>query len=753
MKFRHILRFAAKSDRRKTPEMHGHQCRRSLRERKVKLGTSNRFAMTCTVCIANAFRHIDEANSDIGLSVTREGSKPNKFQSMACLLVLLWALPGTSSQAQETAPLKSGVILENFDPKTPADENFYLHVNNAWLERTEIPADKARYGAFIMLDENVKDQVRAIIEELGSGSSKATGPAQQVGDFYKSYIDEEARNRLGWQPIKKWLKQIEAADSKQALAKLLGDFEKQGIASWLGIYIDQDAKRSDRYAVHLAQTGISLPDRDYYLLDDQRYVDARGALKKYASALFLRAGKTEPDLLAEKLIEFETALAKVQWTQVEQRDPLKTYNKVAINDFASNHSSLHWLEFAATAGLPIEGEMIVGQPSFFEGLDRWFKESDLDSLKSYASFRVMDAFAGVLDVETERLSFDFHETALSGVTEQQPLWKRGVEACSKLLGMPVGQLYVAKHFSPAAKERMQRMVETLKQAFADRLQKLEWMSDGTKKRALEKLASFSQKIGYPDRWKDYSSVVIQPDSIVENLVAIRRFEHGYALNKLGKPIDRGEWLMPPQMVNAYYNPQMNEIVFPAAILQPPFFNLEADDAVNYGGIGAVIGHEISHGFDDQGSKYDGQGNLRDWWTNEDRTEFERRSQQLVKQYSAYKPFDDMNVNGELTLGENIGDLGGLNAALSAYRLSLGGKTPPVIDGYSGEQRFFIGWAQVWLFKFREAELRRRLLTDPHSPAQYRTNGIVSNLDAFYEAFSIKPNSKMWIEPAARVKLW
>jgi endothelin-converting enzyme/putative endopeptidase len=319
--------------------------------------------------------------------------------------------------------------------------------------------------------------------------------------------------------------------------------------------------------------------------------------------------------------------------------------------------------------------------------------------------------------------------------------------------MPVGQLYVARHFSPEAKQRMQAMVENLKQAFAIRLQALEWMSPGTKQRAMEKLALFSHKIGYPDRWKDYSSVVIQPGSIVDNLIAIHRFEHQYAIQKLGKPIDRSEWLMPPQMVNAYFNPQMNEIVFPAAILQPPFFNLEAEDAVNYGGIGAVIGHEISHGFDDQGSKYDGHGNLQNWWTAEDRQEFERRSQQLVKQYAAYRPFADMQVNGELTLGENIGDLGGLNAAYTAYHLALQGKEAPVLDGFTGDQRFFIGWAQVWLLKYREAELRKRLLTDPHSPAKYRTNGIVSNIDAFYQAFPIPTGSPMWLDNQARVRIW
>jgi endothelin-converting enzyme/putative endopeptidase len=452
-------------------------------------------------------------------------------------------------------------------------------------------------------------------------------------------------------------------------------------------------------------------------------------------------------------LAFQTSIAKAQWSQVELRDPIKTYNKVEIKKFANSHPNLAWSSYARSNGLPNEGELIIGQPSFFAGIDHLVTTTDMETLKAYTRFQIVDTFAGVLDESLEKRHFDFHQTALSGVTEQEPLWKRGIKACTNLLGMPVGQLYVARHFSEESKRRMQSMVEVLKEAFAMRIKALEWMSPGTKQQALEKLALFNHKIGYPDTWKDYSKVSIKPTSIIDNLVAIHQFEHEYALGKLGKPIDRSEWLMPPQMVNAYFNPQMNEIVFPAAILQPPFFNMEADDAVNFGGIGAVIGHEISHGFDDQGSQYDGRGNLRNWWTLQDREEFESRAEQLVSQYSKYKPFDDMNVNGKLTLGENIGDLGGLNAAYSAYQLSLKGQPAPFLDGFTGDQRFFIGWAQVWQFKYRETELRRRLLTDPHSPAQYRANGIVSNLDAFYRAFDIKPDSAMWIAPEKRVRIW
>ncbi len=650
-------------------------------------------------------------------------------------------------------PLQSGVIRDNFDASIAPDQDFYRHVNNAWLAKTEIPADKARYGAFIMLDENVKAQVKEIIESVGKESASATGPAQQVGDLYRSYVNVEARNAAGWGPIEAWLKRTAEVKSKEAWSSLQSELDMAGVPGMLGVYVDQDAKKSDQYAVHLVQTGITLPDRDYYLQNEGRYDEARKALVKYIEEMLVSAKYDKAVELSEKVVAFEKEIAKVQWTQVEQRDPVKTYNKMPVEAFALEHPNLAWKTHAEVAGLPVTGEIIVGQPSFFKGIDKLVGETNLETLKAYTAFHLIDSFAAVLDAETERKHFHFHSTALSGVTEQQPLWKRGVDTCSGLLGMPVGQLYIAKHFSPEAKQRMQVMVEKLKEAFANRIKKLEWMGPGTKAQALEKLSLFSHKIGYPDKWKDYSSVVIRPTSIVDNLIAIRKFEHQYSIAKLGKPIDRTEWGMPPQMVNAYYNPQMNEIVFPAAILQPPFFNLEAEDAVNYGGIGAVIGHEISHGFDDQGSQYDGRGNLRKWWTLEDREEFERRAQQLVKQYSAYKPFEDMSVNGELTLGENIGDLGGLNAAYSAYQLSLNGKPAPVLDGYTGDQRFFIGWAQVWLFKYREPELRKRLLTDPHSPAQYRANGIVSNLDAFYEAFSIKPDSPMWLAPEKRVRIW
>jgi predicted metalloendopeptidase len=466
-----------------------------------------------------------------------------------------------------------------------------------------------------------------------------------------------------------------------------------------------------------------------------------------------RIGWDNPEAMAKKILELETDFAKVQWDKVSLRDPIKRYNKTPIANLSGNNPGLHWKTYAKAVGLPEIQDIIVGQPSFFEKAQSILAGSDVEVLKAYLAFQTIDTFAPVMNEELEKLHFGFHKTVLSGVEQQEPLWRRGVDACNSLLGMPVGKLYVEKHFSPQAKERMNELVGNLLKAFEKRIDSLEWMGNGTKAQAREKLKLFTPKIGYPDKWKDYSSVVIDPTDVVRNIAAISKFEHFYALNKLGKPIDKTEWFMPPQTVNAYYNPSMNEIVFPAAILQPPFFNLQAEDAINYGAIGAVIGHEISHGFDDSGSKYDGRGNLRNWWTPNDEQEFVKRSAQLVSQYDAYQPLPGVNLNGKFTLGENIGDLGGLSVAYTAYKLSLDGKKSPVIDGYTGEQRFFIGWGQVWRRKYREAEMRKRVKTDPHSPSQYRCNGIVSNLDGFYEAFDVQPGAPMYLAPDKRVRIW
>lgn len=652
----------------------------------------------------------------------------------------------------QEARLVSGIQLENFDKSISPADDFYLHVNGKWLKDTPIPSDQSNFGAFTILDFETKEAIKKIIED----ASKEASPspiAKQVGDFYRSYTNLEQRNRAGLKPIENLIDQVRKTTSKEQLLELAGAFARRGISSFYSFYIEPDARRSDQYAVYVNQAGITLPDRDYYLLTDESKQKVREEFVRFIENMLTEIKWPEPSSHAQNILDLETAIAKVQWAQVELRDPIKTYNKMPASEFSTKYRNLNWEGFASATGLPTGIDLIAGQPSFFEGASDVIQKTDLDTLKAYLAFQTVDAYAPLLSENIEKKHFAFHKTVLSGVTEQEPLWRRAVNACNSLLGMPVGQLYVAKYFSPKAKIRMNELVKNLLVAFEKRIDGLQWMGEGTKAQAKEKLSQFTPKIGYPDVWKDYSSVVIVPDDIIANLGRIAEFENLYQINKLGKPINRDEWMMPPQIVNAYYNPTMNEIVFPAAILQPPFFNLEADDAVNYGGIGAVIGHEISHGFDDSGSKFDGKGNLRNWWSEKDRSEFELRSAQLVAQYDKYSPLPNANVNGKFTLGENIGDLGGMAVAYTAYRLSLGGKSPAVIDGFTGDQRFYIGWAQVWKRKYRDQEMLRRLMTDPHSPSQYRCNGIVSNLDSFYEAFSVTPNSKMFIAPENRVRIW
>jgi endothelin-converting enzyme/putative endopeptidase len=648
----------------------------------------------------------------------------------------------------------SGIDKSGFDPKVKPEEDFFLSVNGKWLADTKIPDDRADYGSFSILDDRTQEQIKAIIEAAASKENASSdGPAKQVGALYQSFTNTELRNQLGVKPIADIIDQINKLESKDGLGNLLGRFGRIGVEHVISYGVEPDARDSENYIVYLGQSGITLPDRDYYLLDEPRYKEVRAEFVKYVSTLLSAVGYADPQGAANRILEMETAIAKAQWTNVENRDPIKTYNKMTAEELSEKLSGLPWKDLVAEAGFDQQKVFVVQQPSFIEAVNKMVAEVELNTWKEYLLFHAIDSSAGLLSEEIEKIHFGFHETVISGVAEQLPLWKRGVELCNGLLGMVVGKLYVEKHFSPKAKERMQQLVDNLTRAFGERIDGLEWMGKATKVAAHDKLKQFTTKIGYPDKWKDYSSVEIKADDLVGNVRRVVEFEYNYALKKLGGPVDRSEWFMTPQTINAYYNPLGNEIVFPAAILQPPFFNLEADDAVNYGSIGAVIGHEISHGFDDMGRRFDGKGNLRNWWSQEDIAEFEKRSTQLIKQYSAYKPFADMNINGELTLGENIGDLGGLSVAYTGYKLSLGGKEAPVIDALTGDQRFFYGWSQIWRRKYREQELKRRLLVDPHSPSRYRVIGIVSNMDAFYEAFDIKPGSAMYIAPENRVRIW
>ncbi len=648
----------------------------------------------------------------------------------------------------------SGIELQHISKTISPGKDFYEYVNEGWLKSTEIPADRSNYGSFSVLEDETKAAIRTLIEAAAADTTAVPGSdAQKVGDFYRSLTNLELREKLGTAPVQGMLDEIAAVKSLEELSKVAGRLQRKGVVGVMAGYISPDARKSDQYTVYLSQAGITLPDRDYYLSEEARFAEIRKGLQTYMQDMLTAFKHPDAAAAAEQLVALEKKLAKVQWARVENRDPVKTYNKVNQEDLAGQLSNFAIKSYLEVLGLGKQYEFIVRQPSYMEGVNKLLADVPLNTWKDYYAFRVIDAYSVDLTQALEQRHFEFHETLLSGVEEQKPLWKKGVEACDQVLGEIVGKLYVDKHFPPRAKVRMKELVENLKGAFAQRIDGLEWMSPVTKKQAHEKLSKFTTKIGYPDVWKDYSKLVIKPDDLVGNYIRAAEVEFQREVDRLGGPIDRNEWGMTPQTINAYYNPVMNEIVFPAAILQPPFFNLDADDAVNYGGIGGVIGHEISHGFDDKGSEYDGDGNLRKWWSVEDRNEFERRAKQLTDQYNAYKPFADMNVNGELTLGENIGDLGGMAGAYAAYRLSLGGKEAPVIDGLTGDQRFFLGWAQIWRRLYREPELRKRLMTDPHSPSQYRANGIVSNMDAFYKAFEIKPDEPMYMAPEKRVRIW
>ncbi|MEM0924761.1 MAG: M13 family metallopeptidase [Planctomycetota bacterium] len=668
-------------------------------------------------------------------------------------LAILIADPVLATEP-DAGPVKvSGIDQKLFSEKVVPGENFYEYANEQWLSSTEIPADKSNYGIFTVLDDQTRRQVRALIEESAAAKSAAGSAAQKVGDLYRSALDVEARNQAGTQPIEPLLDVIRNVDSVNSLSKVMGELRRCGVSAPIIPYVSVDAKNSDAYTVYLTQAGLTLPDRDYYLVDEARYLEIRQKLELYIADLLTLIGWDAPAEAANQIMAIETAIARHQWSNTENRDPVKTYNKRTGAEIDEMLGPFRWFTYAEAAGLSGQAEIVVRQPTYIESLADVSTQFELDAWKAYFAFHAIDGFASALSETLEKRHFDFHDTAVTGITEQQPLWKRGVDITGSVLGELVGQLYVERHFQPIAKQRMNELVGNLIKAFEQRIQTRDWMGEGTKKQALEKLSKFTTKIGYPDEWKDYSKLRIADGVLADHMIASAQFEYQRNLDKLGGPIDRNEWQMTPQTINAYYNPTMNEIVFPAAILQPHFFNLAADDAVNYGGIGAVIGHELSHGFDDKGSQYDGNGTLRMWWTQEDREEFERRAQGLVNQYNEFEPVEGNFVNGELTLGENIGDLGGLSVSYEAYKLSLGGREADVIDGLTGDQRFFLGWSQSWRRLYRQPELLRRLIVDPHSPSEYRVNGIVRNMDAWYEAFDVSEEDALYLAPEDRVRIW
>lgn len=647
----------------------------------------------------------------------------------------------------------SGIDLSNFDKTIRLQDDLYMGVNGQWLKDTIIPADKSNYGSFTKLYDDSQKALKAIIEDAAKSNGAKGSNDQKIGDFYNSFMNIESINAKGIKPLMAQLNSIEQAKDHGDIIRLMASLQQVGVGAPFGYYSNADAKNSSTNALYLYQSGLTLPDRDYYLEDTEKFSTIRAKYKTYIDALLTKAGHDNASAAVKNIMAVETAIAKAQWSRVESRNATKRYNKMSSIELNKLMGSFDWSLFATNANLYQVKELIVSQPSYMKAFGKTFKTTSLQAWKDYLTFHLVDGYAELLSQDFVDLNFDFKSKTLSGVEEAQPRWKEAVSTTESVLGEMVGELYVKKHFKPEAKARMEDMIKMLIKGFEVSINELEWMSGETKIQALDKLSKFTYKIGYPDKWRDYSSLTIDANDLVGNYQRYVKMEFNEMIDEIGQPVDKTKWGMTPQTVNAYFNPVGNEIVFPAAILQPPFFDMAADDAVNYGGIGAVIGHELSHGFDDQGSKYDGEGNLRNWWTDNDKAEFEKRSKKLSAQYSAFKPFEDASVNGDLTLGENIGDLGGLTVAFRSYLLSLDGKKSEVIDGFTGEQRVFIGWSQVWRRKYRDEALRNKLMTDSHSPGKYRAFGTPRNIEAFYNAFDIKPGDGMYLPPEERVKIW
>ncbi len=645
---------------------------------------------------------------------------------------------------------KAGLDFTHKDSSVRPQDDLYRHFNGQWLKTAVIPADRATDGAFITLRIQSEARVREIIEGA-TGSDEAT----KISNIYKSFMDADTVNAKGCSPIAGELAEVDSITSLQDFTSTLSKLEARGLSGIFGSFIYADMKDASTNIMYLQQGGISLPDEAYYR--EEKYADIRTAFVAHIAKIFDLAGVPNGADLAAKVIALETSIASHHWDQVKDRDATLTYNKMSRAEVTALMSAFDWNLYLTDGEIPavVLDSVIVQQPSFFEGLNSILAAFDCEVWKAWMKWRIISGAAPYLSDELVNENFAFFGKTLSGTPELRERWKRAVSMIEGSLGEAVGKVYVQRYFPAEAKARMEMLVANLIEAYRVSINELAWMSPETKEKALEKLGKFRPKIGYPDKWRDYSALQTTPDDLYGNVGRVIKFQRDHELSKIGKPVDRDEWHMAPQTVNAYYNPVMNEIVFPAAILQPPFFGLDHDDAVNYGGIGAVIGHEIGHGFDDQGSKYDGDGALNNWWTDSDRAAFEERTKALIAQYDALKPEEapDVNVNGALTIGENIGDLGGLTIAYKAYQISLGGKPSPVIEGLSGEQRLMLSWAQVWRAKVRPEEMRRRIATDPHSPAEFRCNQIVKNFTPFYEAFGVTENDALWLDEQSRVQIW
>jgi predicted metalloendopeptidase len=681
-------------------------------------------------------------------------SKPVQEKPLAAV-----APPSTPVPAPPPGPKASigdfGLDLGAGKPQVRPGDDFFAYASGTWYDKFEIPPDRSRFDVFNQLDELSKTRVREIIESAAgpthASDQPAPGsPAQKIGDYYAAFMDEAAIESNGLAPVQDDLKRISAANSKQDIATLFGS---AGFTSLFDLDLPPDLKNPDQYSVVITQSHLGLPDRDYYLKDDPKLKEFRARYTQYIEQMLTLGGVPDVPAKARDIMAFETEAAKLQWPIEKRRDVDATYNPRTKAQLLAYAPGFAWQAFLDASEIGSRQDLILGELTAIKDLAALLNRTPLPTLKAYLTFHYLSDHAPYLPKRFDDARFDFYGRTLRGQPQQRERWKRAVGEVNDSLGEQVGQLYVAKYFPADSKAKMQELVGNLRASLSGRIDELDWMTADTKSRAHEKLATFTPKIGYPDRWKDYSGLEVRRTDPVGNARRAALWHWRYQVARLDKPVDRDEWQMTPQEINAYYNPLNNEIVFPAAILQPPFFDPNADPAVNYGAIGAVIGHEIGHGFDDQGRKFGPDGSLKDWWTQKDADVFKGRVTRLVDQFSAFEALPGLKVNGANTIGENIGDLGGLNMAYHAYQLSLQGQPAPLIGGLTGDQRFFLSWAQVWRAKYREGALRELVMSDVHSPAYFRVNGPLPNMDAWYKAFNVQPGDKLYINPADRVSIW
>jgi putative endopeptidase len=643
-----------------------------------------------------------------------------------------------------------GLDLAAGKPDVKAGDDFFAHANGKWYDTYDIPEDRSSFGIFTKLDELAQQRVRDIIDQAAASHPAPGSPEQKIGDYYASFMDQAAIETNGLTPVRAELDRIKAVASKKDVATLFG---APGFQSTFGVGPSPDLKNPNVYSIDVTQSGLGLPDRDYYLKDDPQLKAIRGKYEEYIATMLGLGAAPDPLGSAKRIMAFETAIARVSWPIEKRREVEGMYNPRTMQELKQYAPGFDWQAFMDSAELGSRKAVVVNELTAVRDIAKLVGSTPLPTLKEYLTFHHLDAYAAYLPKRFDETRFAFYGTTMRGQPKQRERWKRGVDVVNGALGEQVAQVYVARYFPPDSKAKMEALVANLRTALGERIDALQWMTTQTQSRAHEKLATFVTKIGYPDKWKDYSTLDVKRDDLLGNVRRAALWEWHRQLARLDQPVDRSEWQLMPQEINAYYNPQNNEIVFPAAILEAPFFDPNADAAVNYGAIGAVIGHEIGHGFDDQGRKFGPDGSLTDWWSAADNTAFMERAQKLVAQYSSYEALPGLKVNGQNTLGENIGDLGGLNMAYHAYQLSLKGKPAPVIDGLTGDQRFFLSWAQVWRAKYRDGVMRELVLSDVHSPAYFRVNGPVRNMDAWYAAFNVQPGDKLYLKPEERVSIW